>query len=106
MSIVLVGDSSHSGRYAPYDDKIQLILVNYRNGALHFDESVKIDLEKNLDANYAKIREIMAFLTRECRSEHRVEPIAAKMKLNHIKDVIKGVSVSDVISTAIGLAGI
>ena len=45
---------------------LQLILVNYRNGQLHFSESLKIDLEENLEANYAKIREIMKFVTNEC----------------------------------------
>ena len=31
---------------SPYEDKIQLILVNYQNGKLHFDESIKIDLNQ------------------------------------------------------------
>lgn len=89
---------------SPYEDKIQLILVNYRNGKLHFDESIKIDLEKNLDANYAKIREIMEFLTTECRSAHHVASIATKLKLNHFKDIIKGITISDVINTIISMA--
>lgn len=50
---------------SPYEDKLQLILVNYRNGQLHFSESLKIDLEENLDPNYAKIRKIMEFVTNE-----------------------------------------
>mgnify|MGYP000591644266 CR=1 FL=1 len=51
--------------------KLQLILVNYRNGQLHFSESLKIDLEENLDPNYAKIRKIMEFVTNECRQNMR-----------------------------------
>lgn len=33
-----------------YQDSLQLILVNYRNGKLIFNESIKIDLEKNYDS--------------------------------------------------------
>ena len=90
---------------SPYNDRLQLILVNYRNGRLRYNESLKIDLEENLDPNYVKIREIMEFVTTECRSEHQVASIARKLKVEHFKDIIKGVTISDVISTAIGLAG-
>ena len=87
----------------PYNDRLQLILVNYRDGELHFNESLKIDLEENLDPNYAKIREIMEFVTGECHSVHEVFPIARKLKLEHFKDIIKGVTLSDVVSIAINL---
>lgn len=88
-----------------YEDKIQLILVNYRDGRLHFNESLKIDLEENLDANYAKIREIMEFVTNECRMAHEVAAIAKKIKLGKLKTVIKGITVSDVISTVVEIFG-
>lgn len=90
---------------SPYSDRLQLILVNYRDGELHFDESLKIDLEENLDPNYAKIREIMEIVTWECHSAHHVSPIAKKLKFEHFKDTIKGVTLSDFMSTAIGLVG-
>lgn len=90
----------------PYEDKLQLILVNYREGELWFDESLKIDLEENLDENYSKIREIMEFVTNECRSEQEVASIAAKLKLGKLKGIFKGITVSDVIGTAIGVAGL
>lgn len=89
----------------PYRDHLQLILVNYHDGKLHFDESLKIDLEENVDPNYAKIRDIMEFVTNECRSAHQVSSIARKLKYEHFKDIIKGVSLSDIVSTAIGFAG-
>ena len=89
-----------------YEDKLQLILVNYRNGQLHFSESLKIDLEENLDPNYAKIRKIMEFVTNECRSEYEVAPIAKKLKLGKLKDTFKGITLSDVINAAIGIAGL
>lgn len=91
---------------SPYEDKLQLILVNYRNGQLHFSESLKIDLEENLDPNYAKIRKIMEFVTNECRSEYEVAPIAKKLKLGKLKDTFKGITLSDVINAAIGIAGL
>ena len=89
-----------------YKDCLQFILVNYRDGKLHYDESLKIDLEENLDSNFAKIREIMEFISTECRSAHQVSAIAKKLKLEHFKDKIKGITINDIISTGIGLAGI
>ena len=47
----------------------------------------------------------MEFVTLECRSVHQVSSIARKLKFEHFKDIIKGVTLGDVISTAIGLAG-
>lgn len=77
-AFIEIKDQFNNHFSTPYEDKLQLILVNYHDGQLWFNESLKIDLEENLDANYAKIREIMEFVTKECRSEHEVAPIAAK----------------------------
>jgi hypothetical protein len=90
----------------PYRDKLELILVNYRDGELHFDESVKIDLEQNLDENLGRIRELMEFLTDECRAEHRVQPIARKLKCEELRDTFKGITVSDALGLALGLAAL
>jgi hypothetical protein len=105
-AFIEIKDQFNSVFKSPYRDRLQLILVNYRDGKLHFNESLKIDLEENLDPNYAKIREIMEFVTWECHSAHQVSSIARKLKFEHFKDIIKGVTLSDVMSTAIGLAGI
>lgn len=105
-AFIEIKDQFNSVFKSPYRDRLQLILVNYRDGKLHFNESLKIDLEENLDPNYAKIREIMEFVTWECHSAHQVSSIARKLKFEHFKDIIKGVTLSDVVSTAIGLAGI
>lgn len=88
----------------PYRDSLQLILVNYRDGRLHFDEAVGIDLEANLDANLRTIRDIMEFITMECRKESTVHGLARKMKLAEIKESIKGITISDVIKIALKLA--
>ena len=105
-AFIEIKDQFNSVFKSPYRDRLQLILVNYRDGKLHFNESLKIDLEENLDPNYAKIREIMEFATWECHSAHQVSSIARKLKFEHFKDIVKGVTLSDVVSTAIGLAGI
>ena len=105
-AFIEIKDQFNSVFKSPYRDRLQLILVNYRDGKLHFNESLKIDLEENLDPNYAKIREIMEFVTWECHSAHQVSSIAKKLKFEHFKDIVKGVTLSDVVSTAIGLAGI
>ena len=89
-----------------YDDTLQLILVNYRDGRLQFNESIRIDLEENLDRDYATIRKIMEFITRECRSAHEITPIVRKLKLGKLKDVIKGITISDAISTVLGIASL
>ena len=105
-SFIEIKDQFNDVFKSPYKDRLQLILVNYRNGKLYFNESIKIDLEENLDPNYATIREIIEFITEECRSAHQVSTIARKLKAERFKSIIKGVTISDVVSTAIGLAGI
>lgn len=89
-----------------YQDRLQLILVNYYDGKLHFDESIKIDLEDNLDPNFATIRQLMEFITNECEEKYDVVNLARKLKGERIKDYIKGITFSDLISTAIGIAGL
>lgn len=105
-AFIEIKDQFNSVFKLPYRDRLQLILVNYRDGKLHFDESLKIDLEDNLDRNYTKIRETMEFVSLECHSAHEVFSIARKLKFEHFKDIIKGVTFSDVVSTAIGLSGL
>lgn len=94
----------------PYQDRLQLILVNYYDGKLRFDESIKIDLEENLDSNLATIRELVEFITNECAETYNVAHLARKLKSERIKDYvknqIKGITLSDVIGTAIGIVGL
>lgn len=94
----------------PYQDKLQLILVNYYDGRLRFDESIKIDLEDNLDSNFATIRELVEFITNECAELYDVADLARKLKTERIKDYVKnqlkGITLSDVVSTAIGIASL
>ena len=88
-----------------YNDHPWLVLMNYRDGRLHFDESIRVDLEDNYEGNMAKLRSVMEEITWLCRSESSVTPIARYMKFTELKDIIKGISVSDVIGKAISLAG-
>lgn len=93
-----------------YQDKLQLILVNYYNGKLIFNESIQIDLEENLDQNLSTIRELMEFITNECASTHNIIDLAIKLQKTNIKkylkNQIKGITLSDVISTALGVSGL
>ena len=93
-----------------YQDRLQLILVNYRDGRLQFDESIQIDLEENLDSNFATIRELIEYITFECANMDNVTDLARKLRHEHFNDnvrkQIKSITVSDVVGIAIGLAGL
>lgn len=93
-----------------YQDRLQLILVNYRDGGLQFDESIQIDLEENLDSNFATIRELIEYITFECANMDNVTDLAKKLRHEHFNDnvrkQIKSITVSDVVGIAIGLAGL
>lgn len=60
-----------------YRDKLELLLVNYHDGHLHYDEHIHIDLEKNLDNHYASIRTLMEFFTEEYRYESTAIGVAS-----------------------------
>lgn len=89
-----------------YNDHLQLILVNYYDGKLHFDESVRIDLEARTDESKVELRGFMEWLTSECSSEFNIASLMHKMRLDKFKSAIRSITVSDVINTAIGVAGI
>lgn len=93
-----------------YQDRLQLILVNYRDGGLQFDESIQIDLEENMDSNFATIRELIEYITFECANMDNVTDLAKKLRHEHLNDnvrkQIKSITVSDVVGIAIGLAGL
>lgn len=94
----------------PYQDRLQLILVNYRKGELHFNESIKIDLEENLDSNFATIRELMEYITNECIETYDVADLARKLRGEKIKDYIRkqveGITLSDVIETSLSIVSL
>ncbi len=88
-----------------YKDHIELVLVNYYNGDLHFGESFRIDLESNLDEDLCSIRTIMEWLTDICGQEFDVKTVLMKLKKEKFLEKIKGVSVSDIISVGTGIVG-
>ena len=92
------------GQY--YKDHIELVLVNYYNGDLHFGESFRIDLESNLDEDLCSIRTIMEWLADTCGQEFDVKTVLMKLKKEKFLERIKGVSVSDIISVGTGIVGI
>jgi len=89
-----------------YEDKLQLILVNYHDGELCFNESLKIDLEKSHDDNYAKIREIMEFVSNECSAADTVVPIARKLTAKKVKKIFSGITLSDAINACLGIGAL
>lgn len=88
-----------------YEDSMKLILVNYRDGRLHFNESICIDLEENLDTNYQSLRNIMEFLRNTCAREYSVTVVARRIFSKRLMKKIKGVTLSAVIKTAMGIIG-
>lgn len=77
---------------------------------LQFDESIQIDLEENMDSNFATIRELIEYITFECANMDNVTDLAKKLRHEHFNDnvrkQIKSITVSDVVGIAIGLAGL
>jgi len=67
-------------------------------------------LEENLDSNFATIRELVEFITNECAETYDVANLARNLKSERIKDYVKnqvkGITLSDVIDTVIGIAGL
>ncbi len=84
-----------------YKDKFELILVNYYNGELHYDEYLRIDLEKNIDDNYSTIRSLLETITNDCYLYSNVSEFHKKLIRDDIVGKIKGITLSDVIYVAI-----
>lgn len=82
-----------------YKDKFEILLVNYYDGHIHYDRYIRIDLEKNLDNNYASIREFIEFITEQCRSINDIDSLRRKIISKDIKKQIKGINFSKAIST-------
>ncbi|WP_026883552.1 hypothetical protein [Clostridium akagii] len=89
-----------------YKDHVELILANYYDGHIHFNEVLKIDLEKNLDKSYSKIRQLVELITNECKSKHDIVSLIRQLKKTEFFDIIKGFKLSDVINFTLAAAGI
>lgn len=89
-----------------YEDHIELILANYYDGKIHFNEVFKIDLEKKDDENNSTIRKIVELITNECVAKHDVVSVISELKKTEFFDTIKGFKLSDVINIALTAAGI
>lgn len=92
--------------HGEYNDNIQLILVNWYNGRLHFDESARINLEENFGADSSAARSYMHWLLKQCKSGHDVASLLKKNTVHEIRDRIRGLTVSDAINTACSIAGL
>lgn len=89
-----------------YRDHIELVLVNYYDGILHFEESFRIDLEENLDDDLRSIRTIVEWMTDICGKASDVKTVLLKLKAEKMLEIIKGISVSDMISSVTGIIGV
>lgn len=89
-----------------YRDKFELLLVNYHHGHIHYNEYIRIDLEKNLDAYYGSIRALIELITEECSFQHDVKSLHKKIMAKNIKKSIKGIKVSEFVSAATGIASL
>ena len=93
-----------------YHDNMQLILVNYHEGKLHFKESIRIDLNLNPEADNSALREFMELITKKCNEEHDVIEIAKKLKSirrkKTFKKVLGTITVGSVVGNIIGIAGL
>ena len=86
-----------------YNDNIQLILVNYREGHLRYNESVRINLEKNFGDDPASIRRYMQWLLNECKAKHDIASLLIDLGKQTIREKLRDITVSDLIGTASGV---
>lgn len=89
-----------------YQDQFELVLLNVRKGKLCFEENIRINFEENIQNGYSNLRTIMEYIIEECREVDDLKDFHRKMKVKKLWEMIKGVKVSDIVSTAIGLASL
>jgi len=87
-----------------YNDHVHLILLNYRNGKLHYDEAFQIDLEENIDENNTKIRDLMEWIVDECETTHCVQELVKHLKVEQFFNTLRGIKVSELIEHALSAA--
>ena len=87
----------------PYSDHFEILLVNYRDGKLHFNEYIKVNLEKNINLYNESIRDIIEFIIDESRALPSVVELNKKIKTKKIWESIKDIKTSDVVSLASAL---
>lgn len=93
-----------------YHDNMQLILVNYHEGKLHFKESIRIDFNLDPEADNSELREVMELITQKCNEEHDVIEIAKKLRSIRTKKtfrkVLGTITVGSAVGNIIGIAGL
>ena len=89
-----------------YQDKFELLLLNYHNGELCYDENIIIDFEENLQGGNSNLRTVMEYIMEECKDCDDVKTFHRKMFVKNLWSKIKGVTISDIVNTAIGIASL
>lgn len=87
-----------AGNKWKYKDTLQLVLVNYIDGQLHFNEYIAINLEDNIDNYHSGIRQLVVDIIDKTHSMSSVKEIAKSLKTDSFWRSIKGISISDIIS--------
>ena len=80
------------------------MLIQFERDRFNFDDLLRIDLENNKDENNKFIRNIMEFLTDECRSKHRIKEVASSFKRWKFWENVKGIEASEAIATILDIA--
>lgn len=92
--------SEHNENKWSYNDRIQVMLVNYRDGKIRLNEYIVVDLEDNLDFYKGNIRALVNDLIDKARICSDVNQIKKSMLNDKFWEQIKGIKISDIISLA------
>lgn len=87
-----------AGNKWKYNDTLQLMLVNYREGQLHFNEYIAINLEDNVDIYHRNIRQLVADIIYKAHTMSSVKEISKSLNVDSFWRTIHGITVSDIIS--------
>ncbi len=87
-----------AGNKWKYKDTLQLMLVNYRDGQLHFNEYIAINLEDNVDIYHSGIRQLVVEIIDKANTMSSVKEISKSLNVDSFWKAIRGITVSDIIS--------
>ncbi len=84
-------DALYSNMGLEYDDRIELFLLNYKNGNVEYSNALRIDVGASSIGKQEEIRRIMAFLIRVCATFSDVQSLSNHYKFWKAKRIAKSV---------------
>ena len=81
-----------------YKDGVELILVNYRQGQLYFEESMRIILDHFSDYGFDSIGDCFECITEECKRFSTVQEIKIALNKKKIWTTVKKINIFDIVS--------